>query len=418
MLKAIKGFHDILPGEVEKWQFVEAKARKIFEEFGFSEIKIPIAERTELFTRSIGETTDIVEKEMYTFPDRNGELITLRPEATASVARAYIEHRLYENARVAKLYCIGPMFRHEKPQRGRYRQFHQINVEVLGTASPVMDAEIMAMLNHFLTETGVGPVELQINNLGCSNCRVRYRNELRGFLVGKSSDLCADCQRRIDTNPLRIFDCKNKVCQDITSSAPNILEYVCSGCSKNFEDVGRNLERLGALYRINPRLVRGLDYYTRTAFEVITDKLGTQNAVAAGGRYDGLIKDLGGLDIPGLGFAVGLERVVALISEEESFSSQPYVFIASLGSAAKDEALQLANRLRLKGIKTEMDYEESSLKSQMRWANKLKTKFVIIIGDEELAKGSVILRDMKDQRQEEVELERVIEEVTVRREIT
>lgn len=415
MLTAIKGFHDILPGEVEKWQFVETKARKIFEDFGFSEIKIPVIEKTELFTRSIGETTDVVEKEMYTFPDRKGDLITLRPEATASIARAYIEHRLYQDKRVQKLYCIGPMFRHERPQKGRYRQFHQINVEALGSTDPVIDAEIMAMLNHFLTETNITEIELQINSLGCPDCRTQYREELKGFLADKSTDLCVDCQRRIQVNPLRTFDCKNQICRDITSMAPEILEYICTDCSKNFEDVKRNLEQLAVSYRTNPRLVRGLDYYTKTTFEVVTDKLGAQNAIAAGGRYDGLIKDLDGPDMPGLGFAIGLERLISLISKDEDFSNAPYVFIASLGAAAKDRALQLANRFRIMGIKTEMDYDGRSLKSQMRWAHKLNAKLVVIIGEEELALGKVILRDMKEKRQEEVNLEKIVEEVKSRK---
>jgi histidyl-tRNA synthetase len=418
MVKAIRGFHDILPGEVEKWHFIEAKARKIFDNFGFSEIKIPIAEKTELFTRSIGESTDIVEKEMYTFNDRKGESITLRPEATASVVRAYIEHRLYENNRVMKLYFVGPMFRYERPQRGRYRQFHQINVEVLGTADPIIDAEIMALLSHFLTEIKVTEIELQINSLGCFDCRADYTEELKGFLQDKSSDLCGDCKRRVHSNPLRTFDCKNKVCIEVTSSGPAILDYICQSCDTNFKDVKRNLRQLGIIYKINPRLVRGLDYYFRTTFEVVTDKLGAQNAVAAGGRYDGLIKDLGGPDMPGLGFAIGLERLISLFANQEDYTKPPYVFIAYLGSAAKDKALQLSNRFRIMGIKTELDYDGRSLKSQMRFANTLKARFVIIIGEDELATGKVVLRNMEEHIQEEVDLENIIEEIKLRKEIT
>ncbi|MDY6853406.1 MAG: histidine--tRNA ligase [Thermodesulfobacteriota bacterium] len=418
MIKAIRGFHDILPGEVEKWHFVEAKARKIFDDFGFAEIKIPIAEKTELFTRSIGESTDIIEKEMYTFNDRKGESIALRPEATASVARAYIEHRLYENNRVMKLYFVGPMFRYERPQRGRYRQFHQINVEVLGTADPIIDAEIMALLSHFLTEIKVTEIELQINSLGCFDCRADYIDELRGFLQDKSSELCEDCRRRIHFNPLRTFDCKNKVCKEITSSGPSILDYICHSCEMNFKDVKRNLSHLGIIYKINPRLVRGLDYYHRTTFEVVTDKLGAQNAIAAGGRYDGLIKDLGGPDMPGLGFAIGLERLISLFTNQEDYANPPYVFIAYIGNSAKDKALQLSNRFRIMGIKTEMDYQERSLKSQMRFANTLKTRFVIIIGEDELAAGKAVLRNMEEHIQEEIDLENIIEEIKLRKEIT
>ncbi|MFH2013325.1 MAG: histidine--tRNA ligase [Pseudomonadota bacterium] len=415
MLSAIKGFHDILPGEVEKWQFAEAKARKIFEDFGFSEIKIPVVEKTELFARSIGEATDIVEKEMYTFSDRRGELVTLRPEATASIGRAYIEHRLYEDNRVTKLYCIGPMFRYERPQKGRYRQFHQIDVEVLGTVDPIIDAEIITMLNHFLIETDISRVELQINSLGCRECRVNYREKLREFLKHKSSNLCLDCNRRTLTNPLRTLDCKNKECKEITSSAPKVLEYICSDCVENFEEVKRHLEQLEVPYKINPQLVRGLDYYTRTTFEVVTDKLGAQNAVAAGGRYDGLIKELGGPDIPGFGFAIGLERLISLIPKNKIITAPVYLFIAPIGNAAKDRALQLANRLRIMGVKTEIGYEGKSLKSQMRWADKLNAKFVIIIGDDELASGRVIFRDMERQKQEEFDIEKIIEEVKLRK---
>ena len=415
MLTAHKGFSDILPGEVEKWQFVEAKARKIFENYGFLEIKTPIAEKTELFARSIGEATDIVEKEMYTFPDRKGELITLRPEATASVARAYIEHRLYESKRVVKLYCIGPMFRYERPQKGRYRQFHQINVEALGTADPAIDAEIMGMLNHFFNETNITDIELQINSLGCLECRVEYRQKLIRFLSNNTSDLCEDCNRRLKTNPLRTFDCKNKVCHAITSTAPRISEYICNGCAENFEDVKRSLEQLHVQYKVNPRLVRGLDYYTRITFEVVTDKLGAQNAVAAGGRYDGLIRELGGPDTPGLGFAIGLERLISLVPKENDFSGSPFLFIASLGIRAKEKAFQLANSFRMTGIKTEIDYDGRSLKSQLRWANKLNARFVVIIGDDELMSGKVILKDMEGKEQEEVELEKIVDEIQSRK---
>ncbi|MFA4911390.1 MAG: histidine--tRNA ligase, partial [Desulfobacteria bacterium] len=258
-------------------------------------------------------------------------------------------------------------------------------------------------------------LELQINSLGCRDCRASYREKLKKFLEDKSSDLCIDCRRRICTNPLRTFDCKNKVCQEITSLAPKVLEYICPNCAENFEDVKRNLEQLGVSYRINPQLVRGLDYYTRTTFEVVTDKLGAQNAVAAGGRYDGLIQELGGPDIPGLGFAIGMERLIPLIPKEKCFSAPLYLFIAPIGNAAKDRALQLANRFRIMGIKTEIGYEGKSLKSQMRWANKLNTKFVMIIGDEELASGRVIFRDMESQKQEEVEIEKIIEEVKSRK---
>jgi histidyl-tRNA synthetase len=401
-VKAIRGFNDILPDEIGKWQFVEETARKVFEGFGFSEIRIPIMERTELFSRGIGEATDIVEKEMYTFTDRSGNSLTLRPEATASLARAYLEHQLYTFDPMAKLYCFGPMFRYERPQKGRYRQFYQIDAEVFGVESPIVDAEVIVMLIHFLERVGLEKLELQINSLGCRACRPRYRDELKNFLTSKSFQLCEDCQRRLETNPLRIFDCKVETCQEAIADAPKVTDFICSECQKHFDKVKEYLETAGLTYILNPRMVRGLDYYTRTAFEVVSYQLGSQNAVAGGGRYDNLFQEIGGLDVPGIGFAVGMERLISLLPKEKEFTQYPHLFIAVLGEETCKEAYRLANQLHLERIRAELDYEGKSLKSQMRRADKLKVRYVLILGEDELKRGKAVLRNMKTKSQEEI----------------
>lgn len=401
-IKAIRGFNDILPDEIGKWQFVEETAREVFEGFGFSEIRVPILERTELFSRGIGEATDIVEKEMYTFTDRSGNSLTLRPEATASMARAYLEHQLYTLDPVAKLYCIGPMFRYERPQKGRYRQFYQIDAEVFGVESPMVDAEVIVMLIHFLKRVGLEKLELQINSLGCRACRPRYREELKKFLTIKAFQLCEDCQRRLQTNPLRIFDCKVETCQEAIADAPKVTDFICPECQKHFDQVKEYLEMAGLTYILNPRMVRGLDYYTRTAFEVVSYQLGSQNAVTGGGRYDDLFQEIGGLEIPGIGFAIGMERLVSLLPKDRKFVQTPHLFIAALGEETLKEAYRIINQLHLQGIRAELDYEGKSLKSQMRRADKFKARYVLILGEDELKKGRAVLRNMEDKSQEEI----------------
>jgi len=407
-IKAIRGFNDILPDEIGKWQFVERTAREVFEGFGFSEVRIPVLERTELFSRGIGEATDIVEKEMYTFTDRSGNSLTLRPEATASMARAYLEHQVYSIDPVAKYYCIGPMFRYERPQKGRYRQFYQIDAEVFGVENPMVDAEIILMLIHFLKGVGLENLELQINTLGCRNCRPRYREELKSFLRNISFQLCEDCQRRLETNPLRIFDCKVETCKSAIAEAPQVIDYTCPDCQSHFNKVKEYLAMAGLSYILNPRMVRGLDYYTRTAFEVVSYQLGSQNAVTGGGRYDNLFQEIGGPDIPGIGFAVGIERLVSLLPKEKEFVSYPHLFIAALGEAPAKETYRLAYELHLQGIRAELDYEGKSLKSQMRRADKLKAQYVLILGEEELKRGAAVLRNMATKSQEEVPLQDLI----------
>ena len=406
LITAVRGFKDILPEETGKWQFIESKAREVFTAFGFREIRIPILEKTDLFKRGIGESTDIVEKEMYTFLDRGEEYLTLRPEATASVIRAYLEHSLHAADPVARLYTIGPMFRRERPQKGRFRQFHQIDVELLGLEDPRTDAEIMLMLIHFLKSVGLSEPSLEINTLGCFSCRPAFREAVMNFLKGKEEQLCVDCRRRIHTNPLRVFDCKNEACAEIIREAPQLLQYICDDCRDHFEQVQSALHTFSLLFKINPRMVRGLDYYTKTAFEVTTDFMGAQNAIVGGGRYDGLIKELGGPDIPGIGFAVGFERLVAMLpADPSSFRQDPQLFIAALGPEAQKYAFLLCNRLRMKGILTEMDYLGKSLKSQMKRADKLRCRYALILGDRELSTGQLALRDMGTGSQEPIQLD-------------
>ena len=403
-ISGVKGFNDILPGEVEKWQHIEATARRIFELYGFNEIRVPILEKTELFSRSIGDATDIVEKEMYSFTDKGENRVTMRPEGTASVMRAFIEHKLYAADPVAKLYYMGPMFRYERPQKGRYRQFHQIGAEVTGVTDAKVDAQVLTMLCHFFAELGLDEPSLQINSLGCHECRPVYREALKDFLRARLDHLCDDCKRRFETNPLRALDCKSAGCKEATVGAPSVLDHLCAGCNDHFAATRLHLEAVGTAYAINPRMVRGLDYYTRTTFELVTGLLGSQSAVAAGGRYDGLIADLDGPQLPGIGFAMGVERVALLLAERD-FRRRPGLFIAAIGEPAQNEAFKLMCGLQKEGIAVEVDYEGKSLKSQMRRADKFNARFTLIIGDDELAKGSAALKDMDAGAQGDVELD-------------
>jgi len=408
-ISAIKGIKDILPQETPIWNHFESTARKIFGLFGFREIRVPIIEKTELFKRGIGETTDIVEKEMYTFHDRDDELITLRPEATAGVIRAYIEHNMQAHEQITKLFTIGPMFRRERPQKGRFRQFHQINVELFGEDRPQADAEIIFMLAHFLKSTGITNFSLEINSLGCRKCRPAFSRAVVAHLQGLEQSLCLNCQRRIKTNPLRVFDCKTETCQDIISHAPKILDYLCNECEQHFAGVKSSLADLGISYQINPKMVRGLDYYIRTAFEVTSGTLGAQNAIAGGGRYDGLVSFLGGPEVAGIGFAAGMERLVACLEQKNDRPIKTDVYIAALGATALKKAFLLTNKLREAGISAEMNYSDKSLKSQMKRADKLNSSFTLILGDEEIEKNSVKLRDMNSKKQEILPLDKLPE---------
>ncbi|MBW2688867.1 MAG: histidine--tRNA ligase [Deltaproteobacteria bacterium] len=404
-ITGIKGMNDILPGDVETWQHLEAQARRVFGAFGYREIRVPVVEKTDLFCRSIGETTDIVEKEMYTFSDKGGTSMTLRPEGTAPVMRAFIQHKLYAKDPVSKLYYIGPMFRHERPQKGRYRQFHQIGAEVIGVDDPKIDAQVLVMLSHYFATTNIPDVALQINSLGCPECRPAYREALIKFLEQRLPALCADCQRRYTSNPLRVLDCKVPGCKEATVEAPAMLDNLCVGCDTHFSQVKEHLDELSVDYTVNQRMVRGLDYYTKTTFEMVTNSLGAQNAVAAGGRYDGLISDLGGPKLPGIGFAIGLERLALMLGEQSIAPPRPELFIATLGEAGTKAGFAILTRLQRQGILAEMEYTGKSLKAQLRRADKLKTRRVLILGEDELSRGVAQLRHMDESIQEEVALD-------------
>jgi histidyl-tRNA synthetase len=407
---SIRGFNDVLPDKVKRWHHVEERARTIFELYGFSEIRTPVVEFTEIFARSLGTTSDIVEKEMYTFKDRDGSSITLRPEGTAGVVRAFIEHSMYAQSPITKLYYTGMMFRHERPQKGRYRGFYQIGAELFGSKEPIADAEIITMLWRFFESIGISDfLRLEISSLGDENCRPSYKQKLVEYFMPRRNKLCPDCQRRLHVNPLRILDCKNENCKEISQHAPVMLDNLCSECREHFESARETLSIIGTPYVLNPRIVRGLDYYTRTVFEVTTDELGAQNAVGAGGRYDRLVEELEGPSTPAIGFAVGMERIILLHEKKfpEGFRKEADVFIAYLGNQAKKESSILAYELRKNGVFTEMDYEDKSLKSQLKRADRLGVKYAIIIGEEELRRGKVKVRDMRKSTEEEMSLEDV-----------
>ncbi len=406
-LKALKGFKDILPAESATWQRIEATARNIFHRYGFAEIRVPILEKTGLFVRSIGEATDIVEKEMYTFPDRNGSSITMRPEGTAPVLRAFIEHSLHLLQPVQRLYTIGPMFRHERPQKGRLRQFHQMSVEVLGADQPMVDAELMAMAWRLLTELELN-VSLEMNSLGCPDCRPAYNKALLDFINERADSLCEDCERRRQTNPLRVLDCKNESCQEQYKGVPELPDHLCEACEDHFAEVKKLLELLEIPYKVNAFMVRGLDYYTRTTFELITGDLGAQSAVGAGGRYDGLVAQLGGpKKMPGIGFAMGMERLVLLLEQTDRNNNMTEIdlFLVALGDEARDMTFKLNQLCRESGLITAMDPAGRSLKNQMKQAGKSNARFTFILGEDELADNAAILRNMKTKEQQEIALD-------------
>ncbi|MGB8993429.1 MAG: histidine--tRNA ligase [Desulfobaccales bacterium] len=393
MIKAIRGMRDILPPDTARWQWVESVAREVFDLYGYREIRLPLLERTELFARSIGVETDIVAKEMYTFADRKGESLTLRPEATASVLRAVLENRLDRGAGVKKLYTLGPMFRYERPQKGRFRQFYQINCEAFGGEAPELDVEVILLLLTILKRLLLGDMRLLINSLGCPECQKKFKAALGLFLINKE-DLCEDCRRRRTTNPLRVLDCKSANCQVILRGAPVMRDYLCADCAAHHARVLEFLDRFKVVYEEQPRLVRGLDYYTRTAFEVVASGLGSQDAVAGGGRYNGLARELGGPDIPAIGFAIGEDRLLEVLPPDLGQDVRPRVFVAALGEPARERAFTLVQDLRRKNLAAEMDFEGRSLKAQMTLADRLGATFVVILGERELETGVAQVRPM------------------------
>ena len=410
MIQLIRGFKDILPGEIEVWQEIERIARDLLEGFGFKEIRIPVMERTELFARSIGEDTDIVEKEMYTFPDRKGDLITLRPEATASIARAYIQHKLFAKDPARKFYMIGPMFRRERPQKGRYRQFYQIDAEIFGVQSGLADVQLIFLLVTLCDRLKLGDIKAHINSLGCPACRPDFKKALTGFLGSVAGKLCSDCNRRKDRNPLRVLDCKVPTCREALTGAPSILDSLCEDCRQDFDLVQNALDKLGVKYVVDKRLVRGLDYYTRTAFEIQTTSLGAQSAVAGGGRYDNLVKELGGPDIPATGFAIGFDRLSELVAlNTPDLTKKPDLFLAAIGPECQVLAFEWSCALGKAGVLAEMDLSGKSLKSQMKRADRLGAARVLIVGEDELKQGAAILRDMVTKDQETIPIDNLVE---------
>jgi histidyl-tRNA synthetase len=403
MIQAIKGTRDILPPEAERWQFAESAARRVFRRYGFREIRTPIFESTELFSRGIGESTDIVSKEMYTFKDRGERSLTLRPENTAPVVRAAIEHGLFQRPDCERLYYVGPMFRYERPQKGRMRQFHQIGVEAFGSAEPALDAEIIQMSAAFLEEMEIRDIDLAVNSVGCENCRPAYRERLRQFLAPRFEELCVDCRRRYHENPLRILDCKAG-CRRLLEGSPTLLESLDPPCREHFDSVRRYLDLLEVPHRVEPHLVRGLDYYVRTTFEVLGASLGAQNALLGGGRYDDLVHDLGGPSVPAIGFASGLERLVlSLPAATAEGEERPDFFVAVHGAAALAPALQLARDLRRRGAWVEMDpHPTRSLKAQTRRADQLHSRHILFLGDEEVRKGILTVKSMEGGTQWEI----------------
>ncbi len=407
---AVKGVQDVLPPEVYVWQRVESAAKEVFGAFGFQELRAPMMEFTEVFVRSIGETSDIVEKEMYTFEDKGGRSITLRPEGTAPVVRCYVQNHLYNRPSPQKFYYSGPMFRYERPQRGRLRQFYQIGVEAFGDSGPGIDAEMLSMLRHFLIRLGLGSLTFEINSIGCRACRPSYREALKAFFSSRKGSLCPDCKRRLEANPMRILDCKVPGCVELRKDAPIVGDYLCDSCRMHFGELKDMLGLLGVTYSVNPSMVRGLDYYTRTTFEVTSENLGAQNAVAAGGRYDGLVEEFGGPPTPAIGFAVGMERLVELLQRDSSVSLPvPRVFIAVLGAEAARKALTFADSLRAGGVWVETGSPNISLKSQMKRADKLGASYVLFLGDDELSSGKAGWKNLSDGSQGEVAVEKAVD---------
>lgn len=411
-VQAPKGTKDMLPQDAYKWHFVENKFREIAKFYGMREIRTPMFEHTDLFLRGVGDTTDIVQKEMYTFNDKGNRSITLKPEGTSPVVRAFIENRLFNEAQPTKLYYSIPCFRYENVQKGRLRQFHQFGTEVFGSKEPSMDAEVIAFAMEFLKSLGLKSLSLNINNLGCPNCRPKYNEALKKFLEENYDDLCGLCQSRFDKNPMRILDCKNKNCGEITKNAPIILDYMCEECDSHFAEVKKYLDILNIPYTVDPGIVRGLDYYTKTIFEILNDDF----TVCGGGRYDRLIEQLGGPEMPAVGFGLGIERLLLTLKNEgiEIPSEGLYdLYVGARGEEGKLASFKLANTLRTRGIKTEINHMGRSLKAEMKYANKIGAKFTVVLGDDELQTGNAKLKRMSDGEQFEVNLNNIEEIVAI-----
>ena len=414
-IKVPKGTQDILPEDISKWYYIEDMIKEILNKYGYKEIRTPFFEYTDLFVRGIGESTDIVTKEMFTFPDRKGRSLTLRPEGTAPVIRAYLENRIDRISKVIKLFYLGPMFRCEKPQAGRFRQFNQFGIEVIGTKSPTADAEVIITVLDVYKRLGLKNLEILINSVGCKICRVDYVQKLKKYIKDKKDFLCLECGERYGKNPLRVLDCKKDSCRKIIKSAPVITENLCKECESHFIEVKSYLDDQKIIFSEDPRLVRGLDYYTKTAFEIISGGLGAQNAIGGGGRYDDLVEELGGNPTPAVGFAAGIERMIIAIDQQKvewPVEKRLDIFVAKVDGKNKDTAFRLLQKIRNAGLSADMDYSEGSLKSQMRIANKIGARYTVIVGEEELSKNMVILRNMQTKEQKEVKTDNLIDELT------
>lgn len=405
--ESVRGMRDILPEEVPYWTLLEDTVRAIARRFNYREIRPPLVEHTELFSRGIGEATDVVNKEMYTFPDKKGRSLTLRPEATASVVRAYVEHGLYTNEPFQKLFYIGPMFRYDKPQKGRSRQFHQYGVEAIGSLDPSLDVEVIDLAWALMETLGVTGLSLRLNSIGCAADRERYREVLRGYFSDRIGAMCEDCKRRHEENPLRILDCKIGLCQPAIDDSPGSADHLCPDCADHFDRVRRILEDQGLSYEIDRRLVRGLDYYTRTVFELISRDLGAQDALLGGGRYDDLAEMLGGPPTPGIGFAGGMERLILILKEQTDARGDRRrvdLFFATLGEAGRAFALKLAKALREQGISVDLDYRTRALRKQMSYADQLGVQYLLVFGDDEVATKKGKLKEMDSGQEREVTL--------------
>ena len=416
---APKGTKDILPEQVYKWQYVEEKFAELCDRYGFKEIRTPVFEHTELFTRGVGDTTDIVQKEMYTFEDHGHRSITLKPEGTSPAVRAFIEHKQYAEVQPTKYYYVTPCYRYEKPQAGRLREFHQFGIETFGTGDMLADAEVICFANDFLGEMGVTDIRLRINSVGCPECRKKHREALKDFLKPNYDKLCNTCKDRYERNPMRIIDCKSPECQEIVKGAPMMIDYLCDDCREAFEDLQKNLDALGIEYEVDPTIVRGLDYYTKTAFEFVTDAIGAQGTVCGGGRYDHLVEEVGGPPIPGVGFGLGIERLLLLMENLGVEIPEPDAvdaFIAVMGDEAKACGLKLLRELRQKGLKVQMDTLARNVKGQFKYANRLGARYTVVIGDDEIKAGVVSLKEMATSEQREVKMENLAGELIKREE--
>jgi histidyl-tRNA synthetase len=413
-INAPKGTKDILPAESRKWQYIENAFSEICDEYGFAELRTPTFESTELFNRGVGDTTDIVQKEMYTFQDLGGRSITLKPEGTSPAVRAFIESRQYAEVQPSKYWYNTSCFRYEKPQAGRLREFHQFGIENFGSKEMLADAEIIALADDFLSRMGVTDVELRINSVGCKTCRAAYKDALRAFLKPHYDELCETCKSRYETNPMRILDCKSPKDQEIVKDAPLMIDYLCDDCRNSFEELKSHLETMGIDYKVDPKIVRGLDYYTKTAFEFVTERIGSQGTVCGGGRYDHLIEEVGGPDMAGVGFGLGKERLILLMEEcgaDFGETKDPQVFIAFIGEKAERYTLKLMQKLRKEGIRTAIDTAARKMKGQLNYANKLNARYSVVIGDDEIESGELTLKDMRDSSQTKVTVDELIEQI-------